>query len=216
MKRNILVLFGPPGIGKGTVGKALSEKLNLPLISAGDLLRSEVKENSDIGKKASAFMKAGSLVPDELVFEALKKRIASSDAKEGFLLDGFPRNLAQADLLDCVLDSQDHYLVLNLTGSDTVLIERLSQRRICASCGAIYHLVNMPPRSEGVCDTCGGLLIQRNDDSPDVIAHRLEIFRKETEPVIGRYQKAGTLRTVKADATLSETMAQIAEIVGGN
>lgn len=213
MKRDILVLFGPPGIGKGTVGKELSEKLGRPLISAGDLLRFEVKSGSSLGKKAAAFMAGGALVPDEIVFEALRGRIAQSDAAEGFLLDGFPRNLEQAGMFERVLESGDSYLVLNLTGSDEVLVERLSKRRICGSCGAIYHLANMPPRTEGVCDKCGGALVQRNDDRPDVIAHRLDVFRKATAPLVEHYRAAGKLRTVKADGSLGETMAAIAGVL---
>ncbi|MGB9643034.1 MAG: adenylate kinase family protein [Candidatus Ratteibacteria bacterium] len=196
--RKIIILFGPPGIGKGTIGKSLSEKWGLPLISIGDLLRDNVKKNTSIGMKAETFMKRGELVPDDVVFDALVDRISQEDASKGFLLDGFPRNMIQAQMLEKTIDTNDSVVVLHFVAPDNVLIERLSQRRICKNCGAIYHLKNMPPNKEGICDICGGTLIQREDDKPQVIARRLEIFRSETEPLLKYYDGRHKVLTISA------------------
>ncbi len=186
--KHIIILFGPPGIGKGTIGKILSEKLHLPLISIGDLLRNNVKNSTPIGKRAEIFMKKGELVPDDIVFEALNDRVNQQDAGEGFLMDGFPRNLSQAMMFEKLLNKEDKIILINLVASDNVLIERLSLRRICKNCGAIYHLKNIVPKKQGVCDTCGAELIQRDDDKPDVISRRLEIFKKDTSPLLEYYR----------------------------
>jgi len=186
--KHIIILFGPPGIGKGTIGKILSEKLHLPLISIGDLLRDNVKNSTPIGKRAEGFMKKGELVPDDIVFEALNDRVNQQDAGKGFLMDGFPRNLSQAMMFEKLLNKEDKIILINLVASDNVLIERLSLRRICNNCGAIYHLKNIVPKQQGVCDTCGAELIQRDDDKPDVISRRLEIFKKDTIPLIEYYR----------------------------
>ncbi|HOK79366.1 MAG TPA: nucleoside monophosphate kinase [bacterium] len=196
--RKIIILFGPPGIGKGTIGKSLSEKWGLPLISIGDLLRDNVKKNTSIGMKAETFMKRGELVPDDVVLDALVDRISQEDASKGFLLDGFPRNLNQAQMFEKTIDTNDSVVVLHLVAPDHVLIERLSMRRICKSCGAIYHLKNMPPKKEGICDICGGVLVQREDDKPDVISRRLEIFRSETEPLLEYYDGRHKILTISA------------------
>ncbi|HPP67127.1 MAG TPA: nucleoside monophosphate kinase [bacterium] len=186
--KHIIILFGPPGIGKGTIGKILSEKLHLPLISIGDLLRNNVKNSTPIGKRAEIFMKKGELVPDDIVFEALNDRVNQQDAGKGFLMDGFPRNLSQAMMFEKLLNKEDKIILINLVASDNVLIERLSLRRICNNCGAIYHLKNIVPKQQGVCDTCGAELIQRDDDKPDVISRRLEIFKKDTSPLLEYYR----------------------------
>ncbi|HOJ31055.1 MAG TPA: nucleoside monophosphate kinase [bacterium] len=196
--RKIIILFGPPGIGKGTVGKSLSELLGFPIISIGDLLRENVKKSTSIGVKAEAFMKKGELVPDDIVFEALNDRIQQEDAINGFLLDGFPRNMNQARMFEKTIDENDRVVVLNFVAPDSVLIERLSLRRICRNCGAIYHLKHMPPKKEGICDICGGPLIQREDDTPQVIARRLDVFRSETEPLLEYYGGKHRVLTVSA------------------
>lgn len=213
--RNIIVLFGPPGIGKGTIGSALSKKLKLPLISVGDLLREQIKMKTELAKKAESFMKQGELVPDSLVFEALTDRISWKDASGGFILDGFPRNLAQARMLETILKESDPCMVLNLEGTDSILIERLSKRRICEKCGAIYHLVNLPPKQEGICDKCAGKLIQRVDDRAEVIAKRLEVFRETTSPLLDHYKTKGCVYPVDAAGVLSETLEIIDNILDG-
>jgi adenylate kinase len=197
--RRIVILFGPPGIGKGTIGKILSEKWSMPLVSTGDLLRENVKNKTVIGMKADQYMKKGELVPDSIVFEALVERINQNDALKGILMDGFPRNISQAQMFENILSQGDTVFLLNLVASDNVLIDRLSLRRICKNCGAIYHLKNLPPKREGICDICGGQLIQREDDKPDVILRRLEVFRNETKPLLDYYSTRHKVLTVCAD-----------------
>ncbi|MCM8758695.1 MAG: nucleoside monophosphate kinase [Candidatus Omnitrophica bacterium] len=205
------ILFGPPGIGKGTIGKVLSEKWNYPIISTGDVLRDSVKEATDIGKKAEIYMKKGELVPDEIVFEALKEKIGQQNSKPGILIDGFPRNINQAIMLDRIFKNDDKIVVLNFVASDSVVIERLSLRRICKNCGAIYHLKNIPPKKEGECDVCGGELIQRDDDKPHVIARRLEVFRNETKPLLEYYSKKYKVITVDASDNLEKIIKKVEE-----
>jgi adenylate kinase len=211
--RKIIILFGPPGIGKGTVGAYLSKEIKMPLISVGDLLRAGVKNQSEIGKKAESYMKKGELVPDSLVLELLEERISKEDASVGFVLDGFPRNYQQVIMLEKIFKNGDICFVLNLEGSDKIIIERLSNRRICEKCGAIYHLINMPPKKEGICDICGGKLIQRIDDTPQVISKRLEVFKNETEPILDFYKKKNCLYSIFAEGKLSETVEQIYKVI---
>ncbi|MCL5674726.1 MAG: nucleoside monophosphate kinase [Candidatus Omnitrophica bacterium] len=211
--RKIIIAFGPPGIGKGTVGSALSKEMKLPLISVGDLLRDAVKNQSGIGKKAENYMKKGELVPDSLVFELLNERISQKDASAGFILDGFPRNQQQVIMLEKVFIDGDICFAMNLEGSDKVIIERLSNRRICEKCGAIYHLVNIPPEKEGICDKCGGKLIQRVDDSPQIIAKRLDVFKNDTKPILDFYKKKGWLYSIFAEDKLSETLKLIHKVI---
>ncbi|MCX7704797.1 MAG: nucleoside monophosphate kinase [bacterium] len=207
-----IILFGPPGIGKGTIGKVLSEKWNYPIISTGDVLRENVKKGTPAGLKAEFFMKKGELVPDELVFETLCERIKKERSTEGILIDGFPRNIKQAHMLDGIFANNDRIILMNFISSDDVLIERLSLRRICKNCGAIYHLKNIPPKKNGRCDVCDGELIQRNDDRPEVIARRLEIFRNETRPLLDYYSKKHRVITVDANGSLEEIIKRIEEI----
>ncbi len=210
--RRIVILFGPPGIGKGTVGKILSERWKLPLISMGDLLRDNVKNSTSIGKTAEEFMKKGELVPDSIVFEALNDRVKQADASTGFLMDGFPRNLSQAEMFEKIVNEKDSVVLLNLIAQDSILIERLSLRRICKNCGAIYHLKNIPPKKQGVCDICGGELIQREDDRPDVILRRLEVFRNETNPLINYYQGRHRVMAVSAGDNPDNILKRIEEL----
>ena len=209
--RRITVLFGAPGVGKGTVGAALSEKWKIPLVSMGDLLREQVKSGTGLGRRADEYMKKGELVPDELVLEAISERINAADAAAGFLLDGFPRNMLQAGMLEKIFVSGDECVVLNFESPDSLLIERLSQRRICGGCGAIYHLTRIPPRRDDVCDRCGAALVQREDDTPEVIAKRLEVFRKTTRPILDYYGKNHRIYSICAQGELSETLVAIEE-----
>ncbi|HON04859.1 MAG TPA: nucleoside monophosphate kinase [Candidatus Ratteibacteria bacterium] len=207
--KNIIILFGPPGIGKGTIGKILAERLKMPLISTGDLLRDNVKRSTPIGNKAEEFMRKGELVPDSIVFEALSERVKQDDASRGFIMDGFPRNLSQAEMFDRVIDEDSNIVLLNLIAQDSVLIERLSLRRICKNCGAIYHLKNIPPKKNGVCDICGGELIQRDDDKPEVISRRLEVFRNETSPLVNYYQGKHRVYTICVEDNLDNIVNRI-------
>ncbi len=211
--KKILILLGPPGAGKGTVGGRLSEIYNLPLISSGDLLRENVNNHTELGEKANSYIKKGELVPDELVEEIIEDRIKREDCNYGFILDGFPRTLKQAEDLEKILQDKGVPIVIYLSASDDFLIERLSNRRICENCGAIYHLINLPPKEEGICDKCGGKLIQREDDKPEVIKRRLEVYHKLTQPIIDYYRKKGNFFKISGEGNLEETITKIKEIL---
>ena len=190
------IFLGPPGVGKGTIATRVIEKLNIPQISTGDLLRSAVKQGTEIGIKAREHMNSGGLVPDELVISLLKDRLSEDDCNDGFILDGFPRTIPQAEALETNGIAVDG--VINLTASKHVIIQRLSGRRVCKRCGAIFHTTNIPPKVEGVCDRCNGELYQRKDDTPEVISERLEVYKKQTEPLIDYYKGKDILRDVNA------------------
>lgn len=196
-----LIFLGPPGAGKGTIAKRLLGNFGLIQISTGDLFRENIKGQTEVGMKAKAFMDRGELVPDEVVIQMLKGRILQDDCKGGFILDGFPRTIPQAEALaadsSVVIDK-----VVNFVVSDDVVVQRLSGRRICSSCGRIYHTTNMPPKTEGVCDDDGTALIQRDDDKPAAIQNRLVVYKKQTEPLIGFYRSRGIL--VDIDGALPE------------
>ena len=189
-----LVLLGPPGSGKGTYASRLQEKFGWPQISTGDLLREEVKKGSETGKEAEAYMKEGKLVPNEIVLKILKERISQEDCKEGFILDGFPRSLEQAEELEKITGID---LVINLVVPKEIIILRLSARRVCKNCGAVYNLRSVKPKAEGVCDKCGGELYQRKDDTPEVIEKRFEVYEEQTAPLIDFYRKKGLLVDVE-------------------
>jgi len=211
--KKILILLGPPGAGKGTVGGRLSEIYNLPLISSGDLLRENVDNHTELGEKANSYIKRGELVPDELVEEIIEDRIKKEDCNYGFILDGFPRTLKQAEDLEKILQNEGVPIVIYLSASDEFLIKRLSNRRICENCGAIYHLINLPPKKEGICDKCGGKLIQREDDKIEVIKRRLEVYHKLTQPIIDYYRKKGNFFKISGEGKLEETITRIKEIL---
>jgi len=212
MKRN-LVLLGPPGAGKGTVGSRMSEKLGLPLISSGDLLRENLKNKTERGIEAKKYMEKGELVPDEIVIAMIENELSKSFCASGVIMDGFPRTLSQARMLDGLFDAEDDVKVVYLRADDDFLVDRLSNRRVCGGCGKVYHLVNMPPVREGVCDSCGGKLVQRNDDREEIIRRRLEVYRSLTEPLIEYYTKKNLLHVVPGDGKLEDTLSAIAGIV---
>jgi len=207
--KKVLILLGPPGAGKGTVGKRLSEDWKIPLISSGDILRENVKRKTPLGKKAKEYMDKGELVPDSIVTELIKERIKEDDCKDGFILDGYPRNKRQAEILDQILKNNTDILVVNLIADDDFLVKRLANRRVCEKCGAIYHLINIPPKKPGICDICGGKLIQREDDKEEVIRNRLEVYREKTSPLLEYYSKKGILKEVRGDQELNNTVSQI-------
>jgi len=190
-----VIMFGPPGAGKGTVAGCLTGKWRVPHIATGDMLRAHVREGTDLGHQAQRYMTAGELVPDGLILEMVRRRLGEADAREGFILDGFPRTLAQAAALDEMLD-RGLDLVLDLEVPEPELIRRLSGRRVCPECGAIYQVDTMPPRQPGVCDRCGGKLVQRSDDEPQAVRNRLEVYREQTAPVLAYYRERGLLRSV--------------------
>jgi adenylate kinase len=196
-----IVLLGPPGAGKGTQAKKLSEKLNLPHIATGDLLRQNVKEETQLGKQAKDFMERGLLVSDELVASMLKERFNSPDVQKGFILDGYPRNFNQAKTLDEILKQKnlDIDMVMYLDTSNAVIIQRLGGRLVCSSCGANFHRKNMPPKKDGICDNCGGKLYQRTDDKEETVKKRIEVYKKEVSSLITYYEGKGLLRRLPAD-----------------
>lgn len=196
-----IVLLGPPGAGKGTQAKRLAEHLNLLHISTGDILRQNVKESTPLGKQAQDFMDRGLLVPDELVAKMLIQRIDQPDTKKGFILDGYPRNLSQAESLEEMLGKRKIGidLVVYLDSSEAVIIQRLTGRLVCSLCGANFHAKNMPPKSPGVCDNCGAKLYQRTDDKEETVRKRLEVYGKESSPLMQYYEAKGKLYRLCAD-----------------
>lgn len=190
-----VILLGPPGAGKGTQAVRIVDKFNVPHISTGDIFRDNIKKGTELGKKAKAYMDRGELVPDDLVIEIATTRLLEDDCKEGFLLDGFPRTIYQAEKLDAFLEKHGQKIdkVLNLDVKKDVLIERLTGRRVCKGCGASFHIKNMPPKKAGICDVCGGELFQRSDDTAATVANRIDVYNEQTLPLVEYYKKAGVL-----------------------
>lgn len=210
------VLLGPPGAGKGTQAVRLVEKYEIPHISTGDIFRKNIKEGTELGKKAQEYMNAGALVPDELVVDLVKDRLQQDDCKNGFLLDGFPRTIFQAEKLDEFLSESNLKMdiVINLKVEKEALIKRLTGRRVCKDCGASYHIVNIPPKKEGVCDICGGELIQRKDDNIETVENRINVYEEQTAPLIGYYKEAGSLVDFDGEASLDEVFDTIVQAIG--
>lgn len=210
-----IILLGPPGAGKGTQAKTLAKKTNLPHISTGDLLRQNVSQDTDLGKKARSFMDKGALVPDELVTQMLMHRINQPDTKVGFILDGYPRNLAQAKDLDDMLKVRNAAidLVVYLETSVPIIIQRLSGRLVCKKCGLNFHIKNMPPKKDMLCDSCGGALYQRTDDNEETIKKRLAVYKKESSPITEYYGKKGKLHRLSADKEAEEVLNKIMQLI---
>ncbi len=210
-----IVFLGPPGAGKGTQAKILAKELNIPHISTGDLLRQNVSENTDLGKQAKDFMNKGLLVPDELIRQMLIQRFAKPDVKSGFILDGYPRNLNQAETLDDILSrlKMDTDLVIDLKTSESVIIQRLSGRLVCSRCGYNFHLTNMPPKREMTCDACGGKLYQRSDDKEETIKKRLAVYAAESAGLIKHYQDKNKLYALSADEDPKVVLKKMLQLV---
>ena len=217
MAHNMLraVLLGPPGAGKGTQAAKVIGKYNVPHISTGDIFRANIKEGTELGKKAKGYMDEGKLVPDELVVDLVTDRLQKDDCKEGFLLDGFPRTIVQAEQLDKFLSDNGQKLdiVLNFKVRKDVLIERIAGRRVCKSCGASFHVVNVPPKKEGICDTCGGELFQRKDDNRETVENRINVYENETAPLIGYYEKQGVLANFDGEKTHNEVFEDVVKAI---
>jgi adenylate kinase len=213
-----IILLGPPGAGKGTQAKQLSQKLNLAHISTGDLLRENVAKNTSLGRQAKDFMEKGLLVPDELVTQMLAERFKADDLKRGFILDGYPRNLNQAKTLDQILKSMNMNidLVVDLDSSEPVIIQRLSGRLVCRSCSANFHKTNMPPKKDGVCDICGGQLYQRADDKQETIKKRLAVYRQEVSSLLKYYEQNDLLKNLSADGDANIVLNKIIELAKQN
>ncbi|MFE5716608.1 adenylate kinase [Streptomyces sp. NPDC056501] len=206
-----IVLVGPPGAGKGTQAAFLAKELKIPHISTGDLFRANISQGTELGLKAKAFMDAGDLVPDEVTIGMAKDRMAQEDAVNGFLLDGFPRNVAQAEALDVVLKAEDMQLdaVLDLEVPEDEVVKRIAGRRICRNDSAhVFHVTYTPPKAEGVCDVCGGELYQRDDDSEGTVRRRLEVYHTQTEPIIDYYRAQNLVVTISALGKVDEVTAK--------
>ncbi len=207
-----IILLGAPGSGKGSVGDRLSGAYGFPRISTGDLLRNAVKKQTPLGVRAQEQMGKGGLVDDGLVLELLRERLAWADARPGYVLDGYPRNQAQARSLEA-LDGGRPEVVFEIVTSDEVVVHRLSTRRICASCGAVFNVITKKPKQDGICDICGSALIQRNDDRPDVIPERMRTYRSQTAPLIAYYETKGVLHKVDGNGTVEAAFAAIRPVL---
>lgn len=206
-----LVILGPPGAGKGTQADFIIDKYKVPHISTGDIFRENIKNGTDLGKKAKSYMDKGLLVPDQVVIDIVKDRLTWDDTKKGFLLDGFPRTVAQAVALDAFLDSQNKKLdsVININVDTGILVERAVGRRVCKSCGATYHVKNKAPKEEGKCDKCGGPLFQRDDDTEDTVKTRIQVYFDQTSPLIDYYKAQNLLLDVDGKGDMKETFKRI-------
>ena len=198
-----LILLGAPGAGKGTQAEVISEKYNIPTISTGNIIRAALKNGTQMGLKAKAYIDSGRLVPDDVVIGIIKERLAEDDCQNGFILDGFPRTIPQAEALDSMNVSID--AALSLEVSDREIVKRMSGRRVCEKCGASYHTEYKKPKTEGICDGCGAPLIIRKDDEPDTVLDRLDIYHKQTEPLKSYYKNQGKLITVEGQSKVEDT-----------
>ena len=210
-----VVLLGPPGAGKGTHAGVVTEACKIPHISTGDMFRAAIKNGTPVGLEAKSYMDKGELVPDSVVCKMVEERISEADCSNGFLLDGFPRTMAQAKALDAALAAKGQKidLVINLMCSDEVVLGRLTTRRVCRKCGAIYNVKSKPPKVEGVCDIDGGEVYQRSDDTAETITNRLSVYKAQTAELIDYYRGNGVLKDVKADVDKSETAQAIRSLL---
>ncbi len=212
-----IILIGPPGVGKGTQAKIIIKTFKIPHISSGDILRQNIRDKTELGLHAKTYMDAGKLVPDVDILNMIRNRLSEDDCKSGYILDGFPRTIPQAEGLDVLLADLDQELdhVLVFDADENMIVKRLSSRRSCKNCGRIYNLLFGPPANEKICDDCGGELIQRIDDKPETILKRLEVYKKQTTPLIRFYRKRdGLLRYIDAAGSIEQIKEQILKILG--
>ena len=205
-----LIFLGAPGAGKGSLATVISKRHELPQISTGDIFREAVKNETELGRKVRGIMERGELVPDQLTVELVRERLSRPDVREGYILDGFPRTIPQAEAL---AEFQKIDRVINFRIDEEVVVRRLSGRRVCRSCGAIYHVDNMPPKRENLCDRCGGELYIRDDDTIEAIRKRLEVYERQTEPLIAYYRERELLRDIDSSRSVEHSQAQIEEIL---
>ena len=211
-----LVLLGAPGAGKGTHATHLSDDYGIPHISTGDIFRANLRNGTELGLKAKSYMDQGLLVPDELTVDLVLDRLKQDDCKNGFLLDGFPRTVYQAEKLDEFLAANGQKLdtVIDLEVGDEELMKRITGRRVCKECGATYHVVNFPPQVPGKCDKCGGVLIQRSDDNEETARNRISVYNKETKPLVDYYEKAGNIAHINGEISPEKTFEDIVKVLG--
>lgn len=211
-----IIMLGAPGAGKGTQAKKIAEKYQIPHISTGDIFRANIKNGTELGKKAKTYMDQGLLVPDELTVDLVIDRVAQDDCKNGYVLDGFPRNIPQAECLDAALAKRGEKVdfAIDVDVPDENIINRMSGRRACVACGATYHVEFNPPKKEDICDTCGEKLILREDDKPETVQKRLTVYHDQTQPLIDYYTKAGVLKEVDGTVDMEEVFQAIVEILG--
>jgi len=210
-----IIMLGAPGAGKGTQAKMIAEKYHLPHVSTGDIFRANLKAGTELGMKAKAYMDQGALVPDELTVEILLDRVAQDDCKNGYVLDGFPRTIPQAEVLDRELSKMgDHVdLAIDVNVPDENIVRRMSGRRACLKCGATYHIEHIPPKKEGICDNCGEPLVQRDDDKPETVTKRLQVYHEQTAPLIEYYTKKDILKTVDGTQDMDAVFAAITKLI---
>lgn len=208
-------MLGAPGAGKGTQAKMIAEKYGIPHISTGDIFRSNIKDGTELGMEAKKYMDQGLLVPDELTVKILLDRVARADCRNGYVLDGFPRTIPQAEVLDQALEKIGDQIdfAVNVSVPDENIVKRMSGRRACVGCGATYHIEHIPPKKEGICDTCGMELILREDDKPETVQNRLNVYHSQTQPLIEFYQKKGILQTVDGTVDMKAVFDAIVAIL---
>ncbi len=217
MEENMkIIMLGAPGAGKGTQAKMIAEKYSVPHVSTGDIFRANIKNGTELGKEAKKYMDQGLLVPDELTVKILLDRVAQDDCKNGYVLDGFPRTIPQAQVLDKALSELDDAIdyAINVDVPDENIIRRMGGRRACLTCGATYHVEHIPPKKEGICDACGSELVLRDDDKPETVKNRLDVYHKQTQPLIDFYEAKGILKSVDGTVPMEDVFAAITEILG--
>ena len=211
-----IIMLGAPGAGKGTQAQMMAEKYNIPQISTGDIFRANIKNQTELGKKAKSYIDAGELVPDQLTCDLVVDRLSQDDCANGYILDGFPRTIAQADALTQALEAQGTKIdyAIDIEVDDAKIVDRMSGRRTCQGCSASYHIKYKAPKTEGICDKCGEKLILREDDKPETVQHRLDVYHKQTQPLIDYYKKQGCLSSIDGMKDVSEVFADICAVLG--
>jgi len=211
-----IIMLGAPGAGKGTQAKLIADKYSIPHISTGDIFRANIKEGTELGKKAKEYMDKGALVPDELTCDLVMDRISQGDCKNGFVLDGFPRTIPQAEALSSALEKEGKSMdfAIDIEVPDENIINRMGGRRACKGCGATYHIVNIPPKKEGICDRCGEALVLRDDDKPETVKNRLMVYHDQTQPLIDYYNKKNILHEVDGTMEMNDVFGAITAILG--
>lgn len=211
-----IIMLGAPGAGKGTQAKMIADKYGVPHISTGDIFRANIKNGTELGMEAKKYMDQGLLVPDELTVRILLDRVAQDDCKNGYVLDGFPRTIPQAEVLDSELTKLGDHIdyAINVDVPDENIVKRMSGRRACLTCGATYHIEHVPPKKEGICDVCGSELVLRDDDKPETVKNRLNVYHEQTKPLIDFYTEKGVLKTVDGTVPMEEVFAAITAILG--